>query len=169
MPRWRLRSASTSGDLIDRARSVAVRPWTRPTRRAGRGRRRDAAAMPSNSSALAAVRQVRRRLADTGPERVRATGDFARVSIPRNDGDALRDLLIAEGARSVIEIGLAYGSSALAIGEALLVQQGSSEHLIIDAYQHLFHESGTESIVSAGLADRCRSFVIDRSSRCRSW
>ena len=42
------------------------------------------------------------------------------VTVPERDCDALRDLLIAEGAKTVVEVGLAYGSSALAIGEALV-------------------------------------------------
>ncbi len=58
---------------------------------------------------------------------------FERVSIGKSDGDALRDPLLGERARTVIEIGLAYGSSALAIAEAL-VASGSAQahHLIID-------------------------------------
>ena len=46
-------------------------------------------------------------------------------------------------ARTVIEIGLAYGGSALAIAEAL-VANGSSQrrHLIIDPYQNPFYGSG---------------------------
>jgi predicted O-methyltransferase YrrM len=105
-----------------------------------------------------AVREMRLRLVDLGPEQVRADGDFERVSLPNGDGDALRDLLDAEAARSVIEIGLAYGSSALAIGEALLLREGATEHLIIDAHQHLFHEAGVEAIDAAGLGRRCRLF-----------
>jgi predicted O-methyltransferase YrrM len=99
---------------------------------------------------------MRRRLGEAGPERARVDGDFERVSLPRNDGDALRDLLSAEDARTVIEIGLAYGSSALAIGESLLVRGGTTEHLIIDAYQHLFHNEGVNAIDAAGLGHRYR-------------
>jgi predicted O-methyltransferase YrrM len=109
------------------------------------------------------VRQVRRRLADIGPEHARAQGDFNRVSLPLLDCDALRDLLIAEQARVVIEIGLAYGSSALAIGEAL-VSQGTSDVklVIIDAYQHHFRNGGGEAINAAGLSEVC-TLVTDRS------
>jgi cephalosporin hydroxylase len=44
--------------------------------------------------------------------------------------------LLAENARVVIEIGLAYGSSALAIAEAL-ASHGieSTDHVIIDPFQ----------------------------------
>jgi hypothetical protein len=54
-----------------------------------------------------------------GPRDVRVEGDFESGVRPQSDGDALRDLLLDANARVLIEIGLAYGSSALAIGEAL--------------------------------------------------
>lgn len=106
---------------------------------------------------------MRRRLAERGPERVRAVGDFERVALPNEDGDALRDLFIAEEARVVIEVGLGYGSSALAIGEAL-VSQGQEEvrHLIIDAHQHTYGNVGWEAITAAGLGDVC-TLLTDRS------
>jgi len=73
------------------------------------------------------ISAVRRRLSHDGPPWTRdRAGDFQTVTVPEPDCDALRDLLIAEGAETVIEVGLAYGSSALAIGEALVpVPQGS--------------------------------------------
>ena len=98
------------------------------------------------------IRAERKRLADNGPQRSRTEGDFARVSLPDADCDVLRDLLAAEGARAVIEIGLAYGSSALSIGEAL-VSGGKTDvtHLIIDPYQDLFYNAGWDAIIAAGL------------------
>jgi hypothetical protein len=42
------------------------------------------------------------------------------VTLPERDCDLLRDLLIAEHVEAVVEVGLAYASSALAIGEALV-------------------------------------------------
>lgn len=105
---------------------------------------------------------MRRRLAEIGPGRVRADGDFERVSIPRHDGDALRDLLVADGARTVIEIGLAYASSALAIGEALLIRGGTTGHVIIDAYQDRFDDAGVNALDAAGLGDRC-TLLSERS------
>ena len=102
---------------------------------------------------LGTVRAARRALVDAGPARVRAEGDFQRVALPDEDCDVLRDLLVAEQARVVVEIGLAYGSSALAIAEALVTQgHRAAAHVIIDAYQHLFHDAGWEAIASAGLA-----------------
>ncbi len=119
-------------------------------------RRCNALTVSSDREVLATVRQVRRTLADVGPKQTRADGDFERVSLPNETCDALRDLLIAEQARVVIEIGLAYGSSALAIGEALVSQgQRDAKHLIIDAYQHRFRNTGWEAITAAGLSNLC--------------
>jgi len=118
---------------------------------------------PSDRELLTTVQYVRRRLAEVGPEHIRADGDFERVSLPNLDCDALRDLLVAENAQVVIEIGLAYGSSALAIGEALISQgQQGTKHVIIDAYQHLFHNAGWEAIASAGLSELC-TLLAERS------
>jgi predicted O-methyltransferase YrrM len=112
---------------------------------------------------VARIREARRRLAADGPPRVRSDGDFGKVSIPASDGDVLRDLLLAEHPSTVIEIGLAYGSSALAIAEALIAS-GSSHprHVIIDAYQETFDGSGWAAIVGAGLTAVC-SLVEERS------
>jgi predicted O-methyltransferase YrrM len=109
------------------------------------------------------IQEARRSLAADGPPRVRADGDFERVSIPVSDGDVLRDLLLVEGPGMVIEIGLAYGSSALAIAEAL-VAAGSDEarHVILDAYQKQFHSSGWAAIAGAGLTGLC-SLIEERS------
>jgi predicted O-methyltransferase YrrM len=105
---------------------------------------------------LRAVRSARRRLAHAGPKVVRSEGDFARVALPHEEGDVLRDLLLEADPRVVLEIGLAYGSSALAIGEALISSgRDDTHHVIIDAYQDHFGETGWEAIVAAGLAERC--------------
>ena len=58
---------------------------------------------------LDVIREIRRKLAIDGPQRVRAPGDFAKVTLPERDCDAIRDLLIAERPGIVIEIGLAPG------------------------------------------------------------
>lgn len=76
--------------------------------------------MPADPELLGRTQRMRRQLAEAGPEVERTDGDFLRVSVPHGDGDVLRDVLFAETARVVIEIGLAYGSSALAIAEALV-------------------------------------------------
>jgi predicted O-methyltransferase YrrM len=102
------------------------------------------------------IREARRRLVADGPPRVRADGDFERVSLPAGDSDVLRDLVLAEKPSTVIEIGLAYGSSALAIAEALVAAgTAGARHLIVDAYQEQFHASGWAAITEAGLAGLC--------------
>jgi predicted O-methyltransferase YrrM len=106
---------------------------------------------------------MRRKLADDGPSRTRTEGDFEVVSVPPRDCDALRDLLLAERARVVIEIGLAYGSSALAIAEALVTPGADdARHLIIDAFQGHFDDAGWNVIVMTGLTDVC-SLLRERS------
>jgi predicted O-methyltransferase YrrM len=86
---------------------------------------------------LEQVRQVRRRLARDGPPWARErAGDFETVTVPERDCDALRDLLVAEGVGTVVEVGLAYGRSALAIGEALIdVGARRPLHVVIDPFQ----------------------------------
>jgi predicted O-methyltransferase YrrM len=101
---------------------------------------------------LGRVRATRAALGTRGPSRPRSAGDFERISIPASDADALRDALIAEGAGRVIEIGLAYGSSALAIAEALVLGgRDDARHLIIDPYQETFNACGREVLTAAGL------------------
>jgi len=119
--------------------------------------------VPAQPPLLSTVRALRRRLAEVGPALTRSEGDFARVSLPDRDGDVLRDLLVDEHARVVIEIGLAYGSSALAIGEALVLQAAEgSEHLVIDPYQDHFHHAGRDAITAAGL-DGLSTLLAERS------
>src|SRR5215475_13511749 len=119
--------------------------------------------MGSEQDLVRRIQEARRGLAADGPPRVRSGGDFERVSVPIADGDVLRDLLLAENPGTVIEIGLAYGSSAVAIAEAL-VAAGSNEarHVIVDADQKHFHGSGWAVIAGAGLAGLC-SLVEERS------
>lgn len=101
------------------------------------------------------VRAVRTELLAVGPRRSRSVGDFERVALPGPDGDVLRDALVAHGAHVVIEIGLAYGSSALAIGEALCsTDDRGISHVIIDPFQARSYDSvGWEALQAAGLAD----------------
>jgi predicted O-methyltransferase YrrM len=88
---------------------------------------------------------------------------FDRVSLPKRDCDVLRDLLSAESVRVVIEIGLAFGSSALAIGEALASQQlEGGKHVIIDPYQSQFGNAGLKALAAAGL-DTLSVVLPDRS------
>jgi predicted O-methyltransferase YrrM len=119
--------------------------------------------MAIDSGRAATVRRARRSLAECGPTHTRTEGDFERVALPNEDCDVLRDLLIGEHARVVIEIGLAYGGSALAIGEALVSQlHDEPRHVIIDAHQHQFGNAGWDRIIAAGLSDICAQ-LADRS------
>jgi hypothetical protein len=100
------------------------------------------------------VRDVRHRLAHDGPPWTRDhADDFETVTVPERDCDALRDLLIAEGVETIVEVGLAYGRSALAIGEALVaVGARRPLHVIIDPMQATeWSNVGWQLLRSAGL------------------
>ena len=103
------------------------------------------------------VRAVRAELHAAGPKRSRPLeGDFERVALPAADCDILRDALVDHGARVVIEIGLAYGSSALAIGEALCSTGATGvSHIVIDPFQSTSYDGvGWEALNTAGLAEQ---------------
>ena len=112
------------------------------------------------------IREVRARLgreglaSTRGPER-----DFATVTLPERDCDLLRDLLISERVRTVVEVGLAYGSSALAVGEALVtVGSPQPRHIVIDPFQQrAFANVGWNLLCSAGL-DSIASLMATPSS-----
>jgi len=113
------------------------------------------------------VRALRAELHAAGPKRSRPfEGDFERVALPAADGDILRDVLVADRARVVIEIGLAYGSSALAIGEALSSSAAGKQvsHVIIDPFQATAYDDvGWEALIAAGLESQT-TFIGDASS-----
>jgi predicted O-methyltransferase YrrM len=102
----------------------------------------------------ARVREIRGRPVRAGPVWTRgAERDFETVTLPERDCDLLRDLLISERARTVVEIGLGYGSSALAIGEALVtIGAAQPRHIVIDPFQQqAFANVGWDVLCSAGL------------------
>jgi len=112
------------------------------------------------------VRDVRRRLAHDGPPWTRdRANDFQTVTVPERDCDALRDLLVAEGASTVVEVGLAYGRSALAIGEALVwVGARRPLHVVIDPFQATeWSNVGWQLLRSAGL-DTIARLIRETSS-----
>ena len=119
----------------------------------------------SCSDAVLRVRAVRAELHASGPKRQRPfDDDFEKVALPATDADTLRDTLIAERARVVIEIGLAYASSALAIGEALCgPDERDASHIVIDAFQATaFDNVGRDSLAAAGLLTQ--TTVIEEAS-----
>jgi predicted O-methyltransferase YrrM len=100
------------------------------------------------------ISEVRRRLAQDGPPRTRdEPGDFQRVTLPEPECDRLRDLLVAARVETVVEVGLAYASSALAIGEALTtVGAARPRHVIIDPFQEsAYADAGWDLMRAAGL------------------
>jgi predicted O-methyltransferase YrrM len=100
------------------------------------------------------ISEVRRRLAQDGPPRTRdEPGDFQRVTLPEPECDRLRDLLVAARVETVVEVGLAYASSALAIGEALtMVGAARPRHVIIDPFQEsAYADAGWDLMRAAGL------------------
>jgi predicted O-methyltransferase YrrM len=83
-----------------------------------------------------------------------ASVDLAPHSIERAQGEALRDLAIAEGAERTIEVGLALGISALFLCQAVLPRGG--RHVAIDPFQseswngaglRTLRESGADGLV----------------------
>ncbi|MEV8427048.1 class I SAM-dependent methyltransferase [Streptomyces niveus] len=122
--------------------------------------------MTSTGECVARVREVRGRLVREGPPRTRdREGDFETVSVPEKHCDQLRDLMISEGAEKVVEVGLAYASSALAIGEALAtVNRPLSRHIIIDPFQEReYSNAGWDLLRSAGL-DSIATLMLTPSS-----
>jgi predicted O-methyltransferase YrrM len=108
---------------------------------------------------VARVREVRRRLVQDGPPWTRPhERDFETVTLPERDCDLLRDLLISERAETVVEVGLAYASSALAVGEALVtVNPPNPRHIIIDPFQdHAYSNVGWDLLHAAELDSTAR-------------
>ena len=100
------------------------------------------------------IRDVRRQLVQDGPPRSRPhERDFETVSLPERDCDLLRDQLVCAGIETVVEVGLAYGSSALAIGEALVtIDPQHPRHLIIDPFQQqVWSNVGWDLLRRAGI------------------
>jgi predicted O-methyltransferase YrrM len=115
---------------------------------------------------LRRVRVVRAELQARGPKRSRPSqGDFERVALPAADCDVLRDTLIARDVHVVIEVGLAYGSSALAIAEALCASgRAQVSHIVIDPFQASAYDNvGLDVLNAAGLGDQT-TFIGEPSS-----
>ncbi|MFC9911367.1 class I SAM-dependent methyltransferase [Streptomyces sp. NPDC127197] len=114
----------------------------------------------------AKVREVRRRLAQEGPPWTRdREADFETVTVPERDCDQLRDLLISEGAQTVVEVGLAYASSALAIGEALItVNPPHPQHVIIDPFQESAWSNACWDLLRSAGLDSIAALMLTPSS-----
>jgi predicted O-methyltransferase YrrM len=115
---------------------------------------------------MTSIDEVRKRLVREGPPRTRdQPGDFGRVSLPERECDQLRDLLVAAEVETVVEVGLAYASSALAIAEALTIVGGARpRHVIIDPFQEsAFANAGWDLLRAAGW-DSTAELVAEWSS-----
>ncbi len=77
------------------------------------------------------------------------------VGITRAEGEALRAWVIREHAMCTIEIGLAYGISAMFICEGLLMNElNEVRHVVVDPYQSTgFKNCGLQLLEEAGVAD----------------
>lgn len=115
---------------------------------------------------LRRVRAVRAELQSRGPRRTRPLeGDFERVSLPAPDCDVLRDTLAARRARIVIEIGLAYGGSALAIAEALSTSGSTPvSHVVIDPFQETAYDNVGLDLLNAARVTDQTTFIAEPSS-----
>jgi predicted O-methyltransferase YrrM len=82
-----------------------------------------------------------------------STHDVRRVSISRGEGEALRRWILREGASRTIEIGLAYGFSALYICEGLIRSgQPDARHVVLDPFQAgRFASCGLQVLEEAGV------------------
>jgi predicted O-methyltransferase YrrM len=87
------------------------------------------------------------------------------VALPTADGDVLRDTLVASSAHVVIEVGLAYGSSALAIAEALCsAGVTDASHIVIDPFQATAYDNvGLDALRAADVVDQT-TFISEPSS-----
>ena len=83
-------------------------------------------------------------------------------SIERAQGEALRDLAIAEGAERTIEVGLALGMSALFLCQAVLQRGG--RHVAIDPFQaESWNGAGMRTLREAGVEELVE--VIEEESQ----
>jgi predicted O-methyltransferase YrrM len=73
-------------------------------------------------------------------------------SVEREQGEAMRDLAIAEGAERTIEVGLALGMSALFLCQAAIARGG--RHVAIDPFQERsWSNAGVTALSDAGVRE----------------
>jgi predicted O-methyltransferase YrrM len=73
-------------------------------------------------------------------------------SVQREQGAALRDLAVAEGAERTIEVGLALGLSALFLCEAVMARNG--RHVAVDPFQReSWNGAGLRTLREAGVQE----------------
>jgi len=104
------------------------------------------------------LRQVTERLFREGSVVAQMDGTTNKVfpvGITKAEGEALRDWVIREHATSIIEIGLAYGVSALFACEGLLAtMRDNAKHVVLDPFQYTgFKGCGLQMLEEAGVAE----------------
>jgi predicted O-methyltransferase YrrM len=114
--------------------------------------------VPDRDSALRRVRSVIERLVRDGSAVARSDGTLHSifpVAVYAAEGEALRELVLREGAIRTIEIGLGYGISALHICEGLLGNADpAARHVALDPYQATrFANCGLQFLEEAGIAE----------------
>jgi predicted O-methyltransferase YrrM len=83
-------------------------------------------------------------------------------SLERTQGEALRDVAIAEGAQRTIEVGLALGMSALFLCQAVLPRDG--RHVAVDPFQaESWNGAGLRTLREAGVEELVE--VIEEESQ----
>jgi predicted O-methyltransferase YrrM len=88
--------------------------------------------------------------------------ELAPHSIERAQGEAVRDLAIAEGAERTIEVGLALGMSALFLCQAVLPRGG--RHVSVDPFQaESWNGAGLRTLREAGVEELVE--VIEEESQ----
>ena len=113
----------------------------------------------SNSDSVKKVRSIIEGLDRDGDKKVFPNNPnaspFRTISIPTAEGESLRGWVVKEKAVSSIEIGLAFGFSALYICEGLLMNRETRvKHTIIDAFQtqkDKYNNIGLNTLAKAGL------------------
>ena len=77
----------------------------------------------------ARVRKVREQLIETRPE-------IFPVAVGFEEGEALREWVVREGARTTLEAGLGWGVGTLFVLEGLLANADDPLHVAADPFQH---------------------------------
>ena len=88
----------------------------------------------------------------SGDESTVPASDVRSVSIPAQEGEALARWVLRERATRTIEIGLAYGVSALHICGALVESRAAdARHVVLDPFQAHFANRGLQALEDAGV------------------
>ena len=113
--------------------------------------------MTREVEALKRLRRVSDRLLNDGKTVSRldkSEHEIFPVAVSADEGRALRDWIVKESVTRTIEIGLAYGVSALFVCEGLLINgHPNAQHVVIDPFQSTgFKDCGLQLLDEAGVA-----------------